>query len=393
MEYAAAGLGALLLLGMAWKHAMTVRFFARPVTQPHSQPRLVTILQPIVSGDPTLAKCLEQNLLLATSCPIELLWLLDEDDFAAQDLCRALLARHPGRTARVLLLPSPPDRHSPKMFKLIEGMKEAQGEVICVLDDDTMLLPGSLEAAIAGLDKPRAGLAFGLPYYVSFETFWSSFVACFVNSHSLMTYVPYVFLLDPITINGMFYVFRRRVYEETGGFGGVVEILADDFATAKHFRSHGYRLIQTPVRHPISTHVSGPRAYLRLLHRWLTFPRETLLKSLPWRELSVTHGLTLLFALGPMLLLIASLIWPSPWTFGVLGGLMAYHFAIFVHCHFAYLRSATPWYWWWLVPVIQVLLPLQIVAALLMPQRVNWRGHVMQIERGGGFHYLRRRGA
>jgi len=40
-----------------------------------------------------------------------------------------------------------------------------------------------------------------------------------------------------------------------------------------------------------------------------------------------------------------------------------------------------------------LLLPLQIAAAILLPQRVNWRGHIMQIERGGGFHYLRRRGA
>jgi ceramide glucosyltransferase len=393
MEYAILAFGGLLLAGMAWKQGMIVQFFRRSTPQAATPPRLISILQPIVSGDPTLARCLEHCLSLSCAWPIEVLWLVDEADTAAQQLCRELIARHPGRDVRVLLLPAPPDRHSPKMFKLIEAMKEARGDVICVLDDDTMLPAGGLETSIAGLDEPGAGLAFGLPYYVRFDSFWSSIVACFVNSHSLMTYVPYTFLLDPITINGMFYVFRRAVYESTGGFAGVVDILADDFAAAKHFRGHGYRLIQTSVRHPISTHVSGPRAYLRLLHRWLTFPRETLLKALPWRELAITHGLTLMFALGPMLLLIASLLWPATKTFAMFAAVMAYHFAIFLHCNFAYLRRATPWYWWWLVPLIQLVLPLQILAAILLPQRVNWRGHVMQIERGGSFRYLRRRGA
>ncbi len=393
MDYVIVAFGGLLLLGMAWKHAMIVSFFRQAVPQSRTPPRLISILQPIVCGDPTLLHCLEQCLKGNCSCPVEILWLLDEEDTAAQQLCRDLMARYPGRDVRILLLPPPPDRHSPKMFKLVEAMKEARGDVICVLDDDTMLPADGLEISIAALDEPRAGLAFGLPYYVSFDSFWSSVVACFVNSHSLMTYVPYTFLLDPITINGMFYLFRKDVYESTGGFAGVVEILADDFAAAKHFRSHGYRLIQTSVRHPISTHVSGPRAYLRLLHRWLTFPRETLLRALPWSELAVTHGLTLLFALGPMLLLIAALIWPAPETIGLFFALIVYHFAIFLHCDIAYLRHATPWRWWWLVPVIQLLLPLQIAAALLSPQRVNWRGHLMQIEPGGSFRYLRRRGA
>ena len=37
-------------------------------------------------------------------------------------------------------------------------------------------------------------------------------------------------------------------------------------------------------------------------------------------------------------------------------------------------------------------LPLVLLlAALLLPQRINWRGHVMQVERGGGFRFVRRR--
>ncbi|MFN8477910.1 MAG: glycosyltransferase [Kouleothrix sp.] len=85
----------------------------------------------------------------------------------------------------------------------------AQGDVLCVLDDDTRSPDGAFEcAALPG--QPCAGLVFGLPFYTSFGTFWSRLVAYFVNSNSLLTYVPYTMLRAPITINGMFYALRRR---------------------------------------------------------------------------------------------------------------------------------------------------------------------------------------
>ena len=47
------------------------------------------------------------------------------------------------------------------------------------------------------LDQPSIGLAFGLPYYCSFETLWSSLVSLFVNDQSLLTYIPYTALTEP----------------------------------------------------------------------------------------------------------------------------------------------------------------------------------------------------
>jgi ceramide glucosyltransferase len=52
----------LMLAERAWKHWIIVRFFQRPVPFPQSHPVLVSILQPILSGDPTLPACLEHNL-------------------------------------------------------------------------------------------------------------------------------------------------------------------------------------------------------------------------------------------------------------------------------------------------------------------------------------------
>lgn len=384
-------LGSLLLLQKLWMAAMIARFFRQPIPSISVEPRLISILQPILSGDPTLPKCLEHNLQVACRYPIEFLWLVDTDDVAGQTICRTLIDKYSHRSVQLLLQPPPPDRCNPKMIKLQAGIVAANGDVLCVLDDDTMLPSDGLETALAYLDGPRAGLAFGLPYYVSFENFWSRLVAFFVNSHSLLTYVPYVGLIEPFTINGMFYVFRRETYQQIGGFADLEHIVADDFAVAQKFLSSGLRLMQTPVRHPISTHVSGPQHYARLLHRWFIFPRETVMKSLPWRGLVVTYGMSLLPAMAPLLWLIVWLMFPRLEITLLAIAYGAIHYVLFAWCNATYLHRVSPWSWSWLVVVVQCLLPFQLLIALVSPQRINWRGHLITIERGGVFRLVRRR--
>ncbi len=391
MTYLLLVLGVLLLAEKAWKHLAVVRFFRRPRPDAQREPRLVSILQPILSGDPTLADCLERNLRTACRYPREFLYLVDDTDLVAQTLCQNLIAHFPEHAVRLLVVPPPADRCSPKLLKLLAGIPQARGDVLCVLDDDTMLPDGGLEESLPYLDREGVGLAFGLPYYVSFGNLWSRLVAYFVNSHSLLTYVPYTYLVEPFTINGMFYVFRREIYDATGGFAGLETILADDFAVARHFRSKGYRLAQTTLRHAISTHVQGPESYFRLLHRWFVFPRETLLKAMPWRALVITYGLALTSALAPLFFLSAVPFDAGGWLTLLAGLYVAYHYAIFAHFNSAYLRRASPWSWSLLVVFIQLLLPFQLLATMVLPQRIRWRGHVMQVEPGGGFHFVRRR--
>ena len=140
-------------------------------------------------------------------------------------------------------------------------------------------------------------------------------------------------------------------------------------------RQHGYRLVQTPLRHAISTHVAGPRRYLSLIQRWFIFPRESLMRHLPRREQALVYGLAMFPALAPLLLV----------TY------LGYHYLLCLEWNRRYLRGATPFSKSWLWSVLQIVFPLQLLAALLLPQRIVWRGHVMQVERGGGFRFVRRR--
>ena len=256
---------ALVLLGeRAWKHWMVVRFFRRSVPT-GAEIALVSIVQPILSGDPTMPACLDQSLRARSRFSREFMWLVDDDDLLAQQICRDLIARYPDHAINLMIMPPPGARENPKMIKLLAGLEQAHGDVFCVLDDDTQLPDGGLERCLPFLDQPGVGLVFGLPYYTSFGTLWSRMVAYFVNSHSLLTYVPYTAVTEPMTINGMFYALRRTTYHAIGGFAGLEHTLADDFAVAQRVREHGFRLAQTPLCHGISTTVAGPRHYLSLI--------------------------------------------------------------------------------------------------------------------------------
>jgi ceramide glucosyltransferase len=383
-----------LIIFTAWRHWLIARFFRRAAMSPPSPaapPALVSILQPILSGDPTLPQTLGHNLAAASSYAREFLWLVDENDAVGQEICTALIAAYPLVTIRLLLQPAPPQGVNPKTFKLINGLATARGDVVCVLDDDTLLPDGGLEQCLPYLDQRGTGLAFGLPYQVNFGNAWSSLIALFVNANSLPTYVPYASLHEPVTINGMFYALRRAVLEEMGGFSGLEPILADDFAVAQRVRSHGLHLVQTPLRHAISTQVPSLRRYLSLMQRWFIFPRESLLRHLLWREQALVYALALAPTLLPLLLLFGLCLWPSAQLAALLALYFATSYAAFLHLDHAYLGHPTPTAWSLLVPALQVVFPLQILAALLLPQRITWRGHVMQVERGGGFRFVKRR--
>jgi ceramide glucosyltransferase len=383
---------ALLLLGeRIWKHGLVIRFFERRIPITTTSIQQVSIIQPILSGDPTLVGCLEKNLQLLSNYQLEYIWLVDSNDHEGQRICLELMQRYPRRNVQLILLPPTDARTNPKTAKLIAGARVAQGEVLCVLDDDTMLPDYGLEECLPYLDQAGAGLAFGLPYYVNFSNFWSSLVAYFVNSNSLLTYIPYSMLTEPFTINGMFYAMKRETLDAVGGFSGIEQTLADDFAVAQRFKRHGFRLMQTPLRHAISTHVKGPSPYLNLIQRWFIFPRESLMRHLSLREKGILYLVAFLPTFLPLLLVI-SLFWrPSRFKSAFTALYFGYDLGIFTHFNRWYLHRASPLHSTWLVSLMRIFFPIQLLIALFSPQRINWRGHRMRVEKGGGFRIEQRR--
>src|SRR6266567_9227959 len=109
-----------VLLGQKiWKHWLVWRFFRRSIPPSTRKPARVSILQPILSGDPTLAECLQANLTVRSGYKLEFIWLIDSDDPTAQSLCRELAATNEHHSVQIITLPPAGQRDNPKTIKLI----------------------------------------------------------------------------------------------------------------------------------------------------------------------------------------------------------------------------------------------------------------------------------
>lgn len=380
-------------LEQGWKYWAIDDFFRRADQEKREiDPAVsISIVQPILSGDPTLWDCLSANLIMKTMYQKEFVWCIDDDDAPALVGCQALMQKYPEVSVRLLSLPPSPAEISPKTFKLMAGIEVAKGEVIVCLDDDTMLPDESLEASIPQLYQHNIGAIFGLPYYVNFSNIWSALVSCVVNGNSLLTYLPYTYLVEPFTINGMFFAIRRDVLEKVNSFRGIETEICDDYAIAKRLRSYGYTLAQTSVCHGISTQVQDGNQYINLLNRWFIFPQASILQAASLNELVSFYLLAFLPTLFPIFLLSYLIFNPSFHValYGV--GYLGLNALMLFRLNDRYLKNATPTnYYPWLA-IMPVLLPFHILLSLVMPRKIRWRGHAMEIRGDGTFDLLQRR--
>nr|WP_244960701.1 glycosyltransferase [Pseudoclavibacter chungangensis] len=239
----------------------------------------VRIVQPIRSGDPSLAATLATSVRLAADAHHEIVleWLVDDDDRVAEETCTRIRADAPADvTVRVVTCPPAPADVNPKTWKLARATDQGAAphpdengsDVLVVLDDDTELTVDGLDALVAGL-AGGAAIATGLPAYRRAGTPWSRLTADWVNTSAVPTYLGMPGA--PLSVNGMCYAVRPAELRARGGFDAIAAELTDDFAIARLVGRDGTAIVQTSRPQWISTHVPDLGAYLRLMHRWMTF--------------------------------------------------------------------------------------------------------------------------
>jgi len=313
MSFVAALVFALYGLLTAVRAGLSWRYLGRRAGHPAAPVDLadVTVLQPILSGDPTLAACLSDN--LSQTPEARFIWLIDDDDLEGRAIAETLA---PPQRVRVVLGPPPRDGENPKVAKLARAFPLVGTRYVAVLDDDTFLPPGGLARAISSLEP--GGLATGLPLYVNRTNGWSRLVSGFVNGSALLTYPAASIVGAARTINGMFYVTDAASLAQAGGFESIRGSLTDDYAIASLFRQMGAPITQTDVLHPISTTVTGMGHYFGIMRRWMIFGSRYL------RQNSSLFSLVLILVptLVPPVLLVVGLVAGWPWALGALALLL-----------------------------------------------------------------------
>ena len=141
----------------------------------------------------------------------------------------------------------------------------------------------------------------------------------------------------------MFYALRRSGSTRWAAFAGLEPILADDFAVAQHVRTTRLSASsRRPCATPSARRSQRPRHYLSLLQRWFIFPRTSPPPSPPLAEQALLYGLALAPTLLAPLLLVGTLVWPSPLLGTVLAALLRLSYPIFPHLDRAYLMPSHP---------------------------------------------------
>lgn len=333
----------------------------------------VTVMQAILSGDPTLGRNLEENLRHHPRAGF--LWLVDEDDPVARELTRELAERLSAGRVEILVAPPPPQGRNPKVFKLALGLPRASGDLIAVLDDDTVLRPGGLARAALALD--RGDLATGLPCYRLEGSFASRLVAAFVNANALLTYLPILSFRAPVTINGMFYLTRRETLERLGGFAAIEDRLCDDYEMARLYRLAGLRIVQTSVLALISTSVRGAVDYARTLRRWMIFANHLFRDAIDLPMLV----LVVLPALMPLLLVVLAAFAGAGALAATIAGLVAKASMMALFRRFA-IGSRESAAGVALEVLADILQPFHAASALIRPGSIRWRSRSIRIENG-----------
>lgn len=348
------------------RFALSAAFFARPAPAP-GEARNVTVLQPILSGDPTLEACLGAN--LRNQPHARFIWLIDDDDAEAQRLAAKYAA--PNLTA--LSGPPPRDGQSPKAAKLARGLPNVTTPLIAVLDDDTVLRPGGLAHAAGAL--AQGDLVTGLPLYAHRASFWSTLLSGFVNGAALTTYPPAAMLRAQRTINGMFYLGRTEDLRALGGFQAIARELTDDYAMARLYLDNGKTIAQAAVIHPIATHVRDGAHYASLMRRWMIFANRYVRENISPFTLGVIGAPTLL----PVLLMLTGAF--IGWH-GLLAALLtlAAKAALMARFRLRYAADAPRAADIAAEIAADILTPLHLIAALISPNRLQWRTRAIEMD-------------
>lgn len=342
----------------------------------------VDVLQPIRSGDATLAETLGASLQSLGAHGAMLHWLIDSDDTVAAEVARSVIDAQPALRSRVEVSEHPPcpPAINPKLFKLDRALARCTGEAVLVLDDDARMPVATLGALLAALDDGRADaptISTALPIYLPVHGMPASsmgarLLARFVNDNAAVTYLPPRLRGDTPTINGMAWAMRRDALVAIGGFAPRLRHLTDDLAMAQAVLAAGGRIEQRHEPVWMRTALPDLRAYIRQMHRWMLFAR-LLLRTLPWParlRIALGQGVPTLLPLVAATALAIAPSWPGAiaFAFGALAHLFGRR-ALQRACAGDAAR---------IEPLssllVALLLPLHLLHALF-DARIRWREH------------------
>ncbi|HUL02876.1 MAG TPA: glycosyltransferase family 2 protein [Gemmatimonadales bacterium] len=306
-------------LDMLWLVPLAYFLFLVTVVQRYSHRRphlkhyvprttgpLVTVIIPARDEAANIEACV-RSVLATTYQPIEVLVVDDRSSDATAAIVERFAASAEAR-GRLQLVPGAelPTGWFGKPWALVQGFREARGELILFADADTRHTPDLLPRAIAALETEDVDLVSVIPRQ-GMETFWERLV----QPHVFLALASRVGGLERINrtriewdaiANGQFILVARQSYVAVGTHHAVKDKVAEDMALAQAYVRHGLDIFL----------VHAPEYMTTRMYRSLSGIIEGWSKNLARGVPLTLPPIRWLRRAAPYLMWLPSLVWVAP---------------------------------------------------------------------------------
>jgi ceramide glucosyltransferase len=359
------------LLGAA---LLTDRFARKPSSTPHASTPGVTILKPLHGAEPGLLANLASFCTQNYGGPVQIILGVQDPRDEAIAVVERLRAEHPDRRFD-LIVDTTMHGLNRKVSNLVNMWRCVEHEVVIVADSDIRVDSDYLSRVVAALEEPGVGAVTCLYHGFALTGVWAQFAALGINSHFLPSVVTGLRLGLAQPCFGSTIALKCNVLSEIGGFIGVADCLADDYAIGAALRARGYEIAVLP-----STvgHACGEMSARELWHREVRWART--IRSIDpagYTGFIISHAFPLAL-IGALAGIAAETLSPAAAM-----GLCIASFG----CRLALLRQverafALPPQSYWLVP-LRDLLSLAVYLASSFGRNARWRGRRYSFISGG----------
>jgi ceramide glucosyltransferase len=224
---------------------LTDRFARKTLPPPPTRMPGVTILKPLHGAEPGLFENLASFCTQNYPGPVQLVFGVEDRRDEAIAIVTRLREAFPACDLE-LVVDETMHGLNRKVSNLVNMGKRAAHDVIVVADSDILVSPDYLSHVVGALTGSGTGAVTCLYHGVAATGGWARLAALGVNAHFLPSVIVGLGLGFARPCFGSTIALTRKALAEIGGFMGVADCLADDYAIGAALRARGHDVYVLP---------------------------------------------------------------------------------------------------------------------------------------------------
>ena len=339
--------------------------------QSTQSPPPLSILKPLKGTDPEIYDSFRSHC-LQDYPEYELIFGVSDPNDPAMAAVQKLRAEFPSRVIQLVTCPNKLGANV-KVSNLEQMLRTARYDHLIVNDSDIRVEPDYLRRVIAPLADTRIGMVTCLYRGVAAPTLGSRLESLGISTDFCAGVLAARQLEGGLRFGlGSTLAFRRAELERVGGFGAIVDFLADDYELGRRIAGLGLRVELSDVI--VETHLPAYdlRSFLAHQIRWARSVRDS--RKGGYVGLASTFGL-----MWCLLNLIAA--GGAPWSWIVLAIVAPLRFAVASAVGNAALQDRDLLKHLWLLPM-RDLIAVGVWSASFFGHTVTWRGDRFELRKG-----------